>query len=294
MYTVGIIGCGVYLFITEYQKNRTESFISIDPKSGVCKDDSSSSTCCEIPLTITGDFMLDSNSSWNTEKNFDLVDQIYLFSLEGLQYTNEQWSEIVKSIDVKVKDLGLTRGSKRDFSWNLIGWVSYTSFTKGSGSLQYTLSGDASIAFDKPIVGTGFASGLSDNVSCYLSVGTNYQKEGHTLSVEIDLDDHNNCKEGSNGGYNCTNPCPGIISMAGMGYDTQNADDTLIQWEIDMASVSTAIAVNMGQLSLKDLQNFTEDSSREYLLSNMLSLGYIDGATYRNTSSYFRKFYILF
>jgi hypothetical protein len=127
---------------------RTKTFITLDRFSGVCKDDPSLDTCCEVPASITGTYLADSAGDWNTEAGFSYVKQIYAVSLTGLTYTNEQWKQLMFAIKqryVHVSDLisfhphwivcpfqfrlyqvAEARGALRDISWNLVAWASFT------------------------------------------------------------------------------------------------------------------------------------------------------------------------
>jgi hypothetical protein len=81
-------------------EGRIKTFITLDPKSGVCKEDSSLDTCCEVPASITGTYLADNSGIWNTEASFSYVQQIYAVTVTGLSYTNTQW----KSLMMKIKE----------------------------------------------------------------------------------------------------------------------------------------------------------------------------------------------
>jgi hypothetical protein len=79
-------------------KGRTHTFITLDQNAGVCLDDPSLETCCEVPASITGTYLADNAGIWNTESAFSYVRQIYAVSLTGLTYTNEQWKHLMTVI----------------------------------------------------------------------------------------------------------------------------------------------------------------------------------------------------
>lgn len=274
---------------SEYYRNRTQSFITIEPNSGVCKDDSTLDTCCEIPLTVSGNYYVDTNNEWNTQNKFDLAKQIYSVSLEGIQYTNQKWQSIISILDSKIKHLGLIQGSERDFAWNLIAWVSYTSIFKGFGSLQFSLSGDVGVAFDKFVRLRGFASGSSDYNICHVNIETSFDSGSRTLQVATQINTTNNCQKSEFLGYVCHSPCPGIISLRGMGFDPTFAQNTIMKWKLDMATISVAMAVNLGILSVNDLTKIENDDSLQFMLDWMYSKGQINEFIYKNTVSYFGK-----
>jgi hypothetical protein len=63
-------------------------------------------------------------------------------------------------------------------------------------------------------------------------------------------------------------------------------------WKLDMSSVVTALAVNMGILPLSTLTNIAGDNDRINLLQSMNRQGSIDLATVQNTSSYFGEYFL--
>jgi hypothetical protein len=98
VYAFAFCGLGAYLFYSSYMDARTHTFITLDPYSGVCLDDPSLDTCCEVPAAITGTYLVDNSGIWNTESAFSYVRQIYAVSLTGLTYTNEQWTQLITVI----------------------------------------------------------------------------------------------------------------------------------------------------------------------------------------------------
>jgi hypothetical protein len=56
-----------YFVVAAYLDARTSSFISIDKNAGVCKGERNSMECCEVPQSITGTFLADTEGRWNTE-----------------------------------------------------------------------------------------------------------------------------------------------------------------------------------------------------------------------------------
>jgi hypothetical protein len=47
-----------FFFAQNYELNRTSTFISLDNTAGVCLDDKSQDTCCEVAKGITGTLLL--------------------------------------------------------------------------------------------------------------------------------------------------------------------------------------------------------------------------------------------
>lgn len=290
LYVVVICGLGAVLFWNNYTQGRTSTFITIDKTAGVCKSDPSMTTCCEVPQTVSGNFYMDTTGNWSTQQDFDYVKQIYSVSLSGLQYTNEEWSKILKTIQDQLMSIGKTKGSLRDFSWNIVAWGSFSALVKKSGLLQFYTAGDVSVIFDKPIILYGFASNISDTSPCTASIDASYLSSSRNLEVTIDLEADSNCFETEYGGTSCYNPCPNILAPQAMGYDAYTSRDSTFTWSIDMAAVSTALAVNMGIISLSTLQRFDDDNTRLNLFYDLVNNGLVDSSIADSTSSYFGEF----
>lgn len=120
-YQIAFFGFAAIFLFYQYTDARTSSFITLDNTAGVCKSDPSSTTCCEVPTVVTGEFYADSNGNWDTQPGFQFTKANYGVNLKGLQYTSDQWTEVMKGIVTDVQQLG-ARGQYRDFAWNLVAW----------------------------------------------------------------------------------------------------------------------------------------------------------------------------
>lgn len=264
-----------YFFTRNYVLNRTSSFISLDSGAGVCKGDSKSDSCCEVPVAVTGEFMVDTNGRWETFPRFNYNFNNYDVKLTGVSYTNEEYQTLMKKISKEVKAIG-ARGKNRDYSWNMVAWSSFTALDSTSGSFKFFLSGDAGIIFAKSLVGIGFASNESA-CNAPVSASVNYATREIAVDVNLGCTDPP-CK---------ANPCPGVLSPQGFGYDTEGASSATMSFKVDLASINTALAVNMGILPLSNLVAYNADNARISLLSSMVSAGSISSLTMQNTSSYY-------
>jgi len=64
-----------------------------------------------------------------------------------------------------------------------------------------------------------------------------------------------------------------------------------LQWNFNMRSVATALAVNLGLRKLSSLVRVTQDSLRVGLMNDMIELGYISPGIAAVTWSYFDALY---
>jgi hypothetical protein len=49
-------------------------------------------------MSVTGEFLLDARAKWNIEEGFDYQRAIYAISMTCVQYTNDQWFALMRSI----------------------------------------------------------------------------------------------------------------------------------------------------------------------------------------------------
>lgn len=266
-----------FFFARNYILNRTSTFISLDSGAGVCKGESGSDSCCEVPIAITGEFMADALGRWETFPRFNYNINNYNLKLTGASYTNEDYVKLMAKISQDVKTLG-ARGKNRDYSWNMVAWSSYTSINTDSGFFKFFLSGDAGIIFAKTLVGIGFASNETAACSQPVSASINYATREMEVSVTLCSDPP--CK---------INPCPNILSPQGFGYDTEYASLPEMSFKVDLASINTAMAVNMGILPLDNLVQYHADNARTSLLQSMFNAKSISASTLANTSSYYGR-----
>lgn len=142
--------------------------------------------------------------------------------------------------------------------------------------------------YNRQIVTSGYASNTS---ACTQSSTATYFSASRTLSITTSLDDGTGNCDYLQGSVSCSNPCPNILAPQGFGYNPQVATTTSMTWSVDMASVSTAIAVNMGIQKLSKLVQYPGDNNRIRLLKDMVSAGYITNHIKNNTNSYYESLY---
>ena len=163
------------------------------------------------------------------------------------------------------------------FCRNLIAWASFRAQNTDRGFLQFYASGKTNIIFDKPIVNTGVASARSQGHLCTSAISVAYSPATAYVDVSIAL-----CDKG-----HCDNPCPGILAPQAMGYNPLTSLENSMDIKIDMQSVSTALAINMGMTQLNHLVQIPGDSDRLKLLDEMVLQGFLNLSIANHTSSYY-------
>lgn len=165
----------------------------------------------------------------------------------------------------------------------MIAWSAFTAQNLDRGFLQFYATGSANIMFDKPIVNAGVASAASQKKQCAQAMDLSYSATDSYLDVSIGLCD-------SPDGL-CDNPCPDILAPQAMGYDPFLSQENTLDLRISMQAVATALAVNLGMITLNHLVMVPGDNARITLLDEMVRQGAIDAWTANHTSSYFGKSY---
>jgi hypothetical protein len=280
LYQAAFIALLIYFVVSSYNDGVSQSFISLDKTSGVCKTDRSLDVCCEVPQTVTGTFLADTKGLWNTQNGFSYINNNYAVTVAGLEYTNAQWEHVMKNITEQLSTIGL-KGENRDLAWNMVAWASFTAQNLERGFLQFYATGTPAIMFDKPIGAYGVASAVSQNRECNQSMDVTYSSATTYLDVNINLCDDN--------GEGCpNNPCPGVLAPQALGYDIYNdAAGPDLTMRISMQAVSTALAVNLGMTKLNTLVMIPGDNDFITLMNTMVSQGAIDAWTANHTASYF-------
>lgn len=161
----------------------------------------------------------------------------------------------------------------------MIAWSAFTAQNLDRGFLQFYATGTANVMFDKPIMNAGVASAASQTAECAQAMDVSYSATDASLDVSIALCDK---PEGE-----CNNPCPSILAPQAMGYDPFSSQETTLDLRLSMQAVATALAVNLGMITLNHLVMIPGDNDRLTLLDEMVSQGAIDAWTANHTSSYY-------
>jgi hypothetical protein len=106
----------VYFVDAQYKAGRTSSFVSIDKNAGVCANDHSLKSCCEVPTSVTGSFLVDRSGTWNSQSNFSYVLANYGVTMTAAQYTNSTWTSIMTDLSSQMQKIG-KKGATRDYAW---------------------------------------------------------------------------------------------------------------------------------------------------------------------------------
>lgn len=192
--------------------------------------------------------------------------------------------------------------SHRDFGMSIVAWANYfytidlEKVGLGTGKIEVGLTGAASSIFNGKEVSVAFGSGLTgvangkpdDKTSMCLSMlegmSTLYQESSATVTVDISLNEISSTPQvfacTTKNTVRCVNPCPNTFPLYTMGFEDVGSTSLLgsaitkrqsnvFSIKVNMNSVLTAIAVNVGMVHLEDLSKIKEDRSLTSLLTAM-------------------------
>eukprot|EP01034_Spumella_vulgaris_P036477 gene36477-44989_t len=212
--------------------------------------DDGGGNCELVPLEITNRYLMDLNGSWDSNQKFLFSEAAYRLELNGVKFTdgNASYTKQIKDFEADFRNKS-SRGADRDFAWNLMFASSYSETSyENDGAASMFVNSDARIIYDQPVWGGGFANLWG---SCNPDGATfSYDSNKGSLVMEV---------LGISPDPNIAwNPC----SDASYYYMYDTANDlnydaykkpTSYRLEINVASVTTAIAINQGLAKLSSL-----------------------------------------
>jgi len=155
------LGFGLYIGVSQYESIVKQKFISLDASSG---------DCVEVPRPLNSVYQADDVGYWSTNIKFKYHKSLYLARANSLQMTQDDWTTAMGAIKDQLKQV-TDKGKRRDFSWNMVMWSSYSSLiqapdaedAKGNvipgGSLQFYPNADAgAVLGDRDIISVNFGN----------------------------------------------------------------------------------------------------------------------------------------
>ena len=123
-----------FFVVRTYDSGVHDSYISLDPDSGDCK---------EVPRVFTGSYLGDTAGHWDTDDRFDVDQSLYKADFLGYQRTTSEFQADMATISADILQLG-ERGKYRDLAFNLLAQSTYehTIRVGGTGQFTFSLRGD--------------------------------------------------------------------------------------------------------------------------------------------------------
>lgn len=194
----------------------------------------SGSVCEPIPVANNADFGIDLLGQWDNSKDFNFTSAIYTLSFKGLDVSEQEYYEIIELHRRRLEALS-GRVAHRDLAYELIALCSFSSKAK----VDLVLNANPELVFNVPIRNT-----YKVDTNPKRSFIGSYNKGSSELTITLD---------------------------ASYSYEELFARDptqpkTFI---FDIRSVNTAIAVNLGIMSITDLEEVAglpiEDGPRDFV-----------------------------
>ena len=273
--TVAFFALFVYFLVTLYSDGRTKPFVSLLPTSG---------DCTEIPTTLIGTYMVDAKGHWQTSAKFSLQLNNFESRLYSLRYTTSNWNYVVDVIQAQVKVLG-AKTKEREMAYNIAALSSFAAvydaasdsslgLPTDSGTMIFYSTADPGTIFDKTIFHSGSFLSSYDGICYDLTQSVSYDRLTATVTLDVEID----------GNITTVDTCSTKFSASLLGFETRS---TMLTMDLNMNSIMTAVAVNLGIRPLASLIQIKSDSERITLLRNMRDLGRIGNDVLEGTSSYY-------
>ena len=235
---IGLLGVFLYFFISGYQANREERFLSLHSSAGDCK---------VVLSPVTGEYILDSNGYWQGQVGFEYALGIYSFNFYNFLGSAEDFGQLLLGAYAEI--LEVSAGSfNNSLALNLMYWMVYSISTSWDGSIQQLqFTGSPSMIFDRRYI----ASSMSNEFGvCDIRSSTSFDKKNALLTVEYNVID-----------FVSSDACRNITIPSHLGYVPQFDGETF-RIEVDVHALITGAAINMGILSPYELERIPHTTYR--------------------------------
>jgi len=195
--------------------------------------------CTDVPISNTGTYLATQEGDWQGSPTFSYANASYSASITNLQLSSTDFQILMTEIYNDLLKVGAIT-AKQTLAYNLLYWMSWVAVQPGNNAQRFTLTGTPSAIFNRQhTVGT-LSNVLYD---CNASSQGNFDPSTGTMTVTYNVDEF------------LTNPTCNQSYPQYMGYSTlahsHNFDVT-----VDIFSLITALAVNIGITSVENLQAF--------------------------------------
>lgn len=250
-----------FFFYTNYIDAIRKAFISLTPDAG---------DCSTVPIAISGSFLADSKGNWIGTSRFQYYLAPYNFVYSNMEAkTKQEYYNMMDTFDESLIQLG-EKAKTQNLALNLVYWISYVKYYSmdyplltdfqdvGSGKLQYLeLAGNPSVVFNTPLFGV-VISGYQGN--CDANMESSYDQANSKMSMRLNATSLKNIA-------NC-------ITAAGDAYTYDLlAGEEEVDFDLDVRTFSTALAVNMGIIDIGNLGLATSETFRITFKGILYELG---------------------
>jgi len=238
----------IYFTYSAALDDSNRSFLSVEFM------DNNDISCVQLPLSVTGNFLIDRSGFWSTENGFLGNESVYTVSFTGSEINNDEYLLVMAKFTDALKELG-NRASKRDMAWNLIALSSWE-IRDDESNMQFYTTTDATIVYDQTIYTAAIVTkelGLCSDPRIYGDSTQPYVKIH--FPVNYTQEEYLNFNDSLIEKPPLPLPCSSYMSGSMIpGYTQWTIRDGWASMSFDLRSVVSAQAVNMGIIDIEYLQ----------------------------------------
>lgn len=233
----GLLCVFLYFLVTDYHDNRRERFLSLESSAGECE---------AVLRPMDGVYMIDTNGYWQGETYFDYAKGIYSLSFNNFLGSEEDFAELITAGYEEIQKIGAVAVNS-SLAVNLLYWMVFSaSAVWGNSVQQLQLTGSPEMVFDRRYKVASLSNG---NGVCDVGSKTTFDKHNGVLTTRFNYEE-----------FQSSETCTDIVNATHLGYLPLFDGDEL-RMDIDVRSLVTGAAVNMGILSPYELQVIPHTSS---------------------------------
>jgi len=227
-----VILTGTFLafFLTGYLNDRNEKFLAVTKSAGDCNS---------VSKPISGTYLADYQGYWEGSADFNYNNAIYVMYAPQLDTTQ---SEYVNALDLAFSHLDeiAALSYTQSLAINLLYWMSWSgSVQLGSTVSRFGFTGSPSVVFDRGIY---YASFSDQHSTCPVHPVVTYNSANSRISLQFDYAE-----------FKASTECMSVINPEHIGYSTQYSGK-YFNINIDAQTIITALSVNLGVISVDDLE----------------------------------------
>jgi hypothetical protein len=229
----------LYVGITDYYSQLQNEYLSPTSSSGDCEN---------ISVSIRNEYLSDYNGHWETQREFQFTEALYLLEFKGLEVTYEQYVANMQVFQSRLRALSNT-AAQRDIGYTLVALASFHMEDEGR-AMEFKFNTYTPLLFDYV---TGDFSIGNRNGFCVpfdkYPIYADYDKNNAAITFEVHVNDSTGT------------PCEQLIVHQYVNNNFAIQSDGVLPIKFDIRSIATAVAVNNGMLKVnRDLKAVYSDA----------------------------------
>lgn len=231
-----LVGIFIALFTTAYQESINSTYLS------PADSDVSQDHCELIPVANTGEFLATKSGIWQGNTGFQYADAAYVATITSWTVSSSEYTFYMDALYEDLVAIG-KQMKVQNLALNMLYWFSSAALPiTGNNAQRFYMAGDASVVFNRQHI-----AGATSSVHgvCDVESVSGFDASKSTLYVQYSYQQ-----------YIQNQACNSSVLPAYFGY-LEGVNSELFQIEIDVRSLATSIAVNLGILNFTDIVEIT-------------------------------------